>query len=302
MQAERKVPIMPKHLLVSFKPGGTGRDLYIAHAENKPIVMGNQPHKIPHNADFKSCKIVRNQDNELPNFRKPAVVPRYALNGQGRDTFIGDNNGGFQNTENYNPHNFFKRLRFKDGEFKQVRKWNETEVAIRVKRQKVEPEVVPRINFSNIITRLSKPRDRSVTRESRRNKRMNQTFDCEGEQEYYTFANSRPGTESSARHTNKNIANQTFDASCGDYKPFYGTVGGENGFGLNPAEKNRSRSREGTRGGYRVVNRADQPKPERLSRDKLKRLTMGDYFQRNSNSTPIKRSVISRIFHDDLYA
>jgi hypothetical protein len=288
---------------VQFKPEGNGRDLYIAHGENRPIIMGNNGHKIPYQADFKSCGKIRPQDGDLPNFRKPAVVPRYALNGQGRDTFIGDNNGGFQKGANYNPHNFFKRLRLKEGEFTKIPKWNKEELAIRIKRQKPEPDMVPKINFSKVITRLNQPRDRSVTRESRRDKRLNKTFDCPSEQENHKRRPSRLETESSAPdNRKKNLANKTFDAGSGNYRPFYGTVGGENGFSLTNEEKYRSRSREGTRGGYRLINKAEESRPERLSRDKLKRLTMGDYFQRHSSSTPIKRSVISRMFHDDLFA
>ena len=167
MQPEKKVPIMPKHLLVHFNPEGSGRDLYIAHGENKPIIMGNKLKKIPYKYDFKSTIKYNPKKDELPNFRKPPVVCRYALNGQGRDTFIGDNNGGFQKNEDHNPHNFFKRLRLKDTEFPRTRNWNEKEVTVRVKRQRLESDTIPKIKFSNIITRLNKPRDRSETREGR---------------------------------------------------------------------------------------------------------------------------------------
>lgn len=309
MQLEKRVPISPQGLLVHFNPSGNGRDLYIQHGENKPIMQGNHPEKIPRKADFKmSHPNKMKKDSCLPNFSKPPAVTKYSLDGQGRDNYIGGNNGGFERPENYNPHNFFKRLRAKDHIPKRVN-FSQMNVDLRVRRLKLDGQIeVPKVDFSNVINRLNKPRDKTETREGRRYRRLraksqgfvNNSYSQERNKDYvkvdgqntsipivakpYDLANTNfyktcaQNTFANIHNTNqKNLMNQTF---CD--KPV-------NNLDLIKNDLVQTDRPAGMKPNSRIMNRR-----------KLKEQTKGGYFMPNSNSVPIKRCVISRIFNDDL--
>jgi hypothetical protein len=101
----------------------------------------------------------------LPNFSKAPLVVNYPYDGKGRDTFIGENNGGFAKQGDIG-HNFFKRLRMKETEEDNRRKkYQNSEIEDKIKKKKITfPDALKKICFPNMIERLSKPMEKSETR------------------------------------------------------------------------------------------------------------------------------------------
>lgn len=330
MQVEKKVPISTKGLLVHFNPSGNGRDLYVQHGEDKPIVYGNHPEKIPYKVDFKMSYPIKNKKNKMqPNFSKPATVTKYSLDGQGRDNYIGGDNGGFEKPELYNPHNFFKRLRSNDCNFPRKKTFNNANVDLRVRRLKLNGDIeVPKVDFGNILNRLNKPADKTQTREGRRDRRLRTKSQGYINNSYSNSIQRRGNYDrvdqlnTSTQNVNKaydmpstNInktydigntnVNQTYDIAKTN---FYKTCA-QNAFSnVNKTLMNHTFHNKPINNMDLIQNNAIQDKPievkprsSMLNRKKLKEQTKGDYFMHASNSVPIKRCVISRMFNDKVY-
>ena len=89
----------------------------------------------------------------------------YPYDGKGRDTFIGNNNGGFAREKDIG-HNFFKRLRMRESDDDNKKsKYQNSELEDKIKKKKIVfPDALKKISFPSMVERLCKPKEKSETR------------------------------------------------------------------------------------------------------------------------------------------
>jgi hypothetical protein len=173
MQPEKTCPIMPKNLLSRYHPRGNGRDLYINHTENSAIEFHKSRDKNSFSHDFKIYSSSRSPQ-PAPHLARPPITTKYHLDGKGRDNFIYNNNGGFENPNTYNPHNFFKKLRSTDTDTKKTKFLNdELESCIKRNRIIIHDPGKRRVDIGVMIDRLNVQLKKNETRELRVKGRKN---------------------------------------------------------------------------------------------------------------------------------
>jgi hypothetical protein len=181
MQPEKTCPIMPKNLLSRYHPRGNGRDLYIDHTENSPIPFQKSRDKTSFSHDFKIYSSSKSPTPPpLSHPPRPPITSKYHLNGGGRDNFIYNNNGGFENPNHYNPHNFFKKLRTTDTDLKKKKFLNdELESCIKRNRIIIHDPGKRRVDIGVMVERLNRQLKKNETRELKvKGKKAGETIFC----------------------------------------------------------------------------------------------------------------------------
>ena len=257
---------MPKNLLARFHPKGGGRDKYTEHPENAPILSVSPKNVVNFSQDFKIYN--QNKKNvQLPNFSRPPAIGKYSNDGKGRDTFIYENNGGFEKPDNYNPHNFFKRLRGNNQEIPPKKKFLNNELESRIKRGRIavqEPNNKV-IDIKLMVDRLNQPQKKQDIKETR--------YDAKIKKDYITRRNIMFGgsfdtqIENKTSRKNSNDKDRTNNSQNRYMLNKSLQVNGRSGTGC---EKRRSRSVLNDKSRSKRINLEksyEYSKPQDLTRD-----------------------------------